>query len=80
LMLGAVFGVAVLANEVISAVTGHPFDYTITATGTEDITTYPDQSFTWTVTGTGTETWYETISGDHIYALYSIAGGYNIEK
>jgi len=34
------------------------FDYTITATGTENIIVYPEQSFTWTATGTGTETSY----------------------
>ena len=33
------------------------FNYTITATGTEDVPRYPDQPFNWTVTGTGTETW-----------------------
>lgn len=33
------------------------FNYTITATGTEDITTYPDQEFDWSVTTYGTETW-----------------------
>jgi len=36
----------------------YPFDYTITATGTENIIVYPDLGFTWTATGTGTETWY----------------------
>lgn len=36
-----------------------PFNYIVTADGTEDVTTYPDQEFTWTVTTTGTETWIE---------------------
>ena len=36
-----------------------PFNYLITADGTENITTYPNQEFTWTVTTTGTETWVE---------------------
>ena len=37
-----------------------PFNYTITASGTQDVTTYPEQRFNWTVTGTGTETWTST--------------------
>ncbi|MEM3514681.1 MAG: fibronectin type III domain-containing protein [Candidatus Hadarchaeum sp.] len=37
--------------------TDHLFNYTITATGTENVCTYPDQNFSWTVTGTGTESW-----------------------
>ena len=38
----------------------HSFDYVITADGTKDFTTYPDQTFKWDLTATATETWDTT--------------------
>ena len=35
----------------------YSFDYTITATGTQTVTTMPEQDFIWTVTAAGTEQW-----------------------
>lgn len=63
-----------LTASVVSAlaVTDHAFNYTITAVGTEDVTTYPDQSFNWTVTTTGTETWTESVQlGSRYVSVYA---------
>jgi len=51
-----------------------PFSYAITANGTEDVSTYPNQEFTWTVTTTGTETWMEHRA--HLGERYTWASGY----
>ena len=51
------------------------FNYTIEATGTEDVMTYPDQNFTWTVTTTATESWMEYDSN----SLYVSCQGYRAE-
>src|ERR1017187_4587934 len=39
------------------------FNYTITASGTQNITNYPNESFTYGVTATVTETWTQTTIG-----------------
>ena len=70
IMIGLLFSVFV-GN--VSAAIDRPFNYTITATGTEDSTTYPDQEFTWTVTTTGTETWTEY---GFLGSRYVSVGGY----
>ena len=58
LSLLSVFLVFTLVATPIFAAISHSFDYTITANGTQTVTTMPEQEFTWTVTGTGTELWY----------------------
>ncbi|MFC1921402.1 hypothetical protein ACFLYQ_06745, partial [Chloroflexota bacterium] len=55
LLVQAAFTAPALAS------TEHSFNYTITAEGTQTVTTMPEQSFTWQVTATGTEHW--TTSG-----------------
>lgn len=67
-----ILSVALTAAAAPSSPTDHAFNYTITATGTENVTTYPEQSFTWTVTTTGTETWWEY--GNLGYRTVSISG------
>ena len=61
------------ADDAVSseAIREHSFDYTITATGTENNEVYPDQSFTWTVTGTGTETWY---TSPYLKFIWTVTG------
>jgi hypothetical protein len=39
--------------------TGNPFNYTVSATGTETSDQYSDQSFNWTMNGSATESWQE---------------------
>ena len=63
-LLLALFAVMVLMtgiNKVYAEDTEYTFAYTITATGTQDVFTYPNQSFSWGVTTTGIETWTETV-------------------
>ncbi len=50
------------------------FNYTIQATGTQIVETYPDQAFNWTVTTDATETWTEHDSN----SLQVSCQGYNI--
>lgn len=50
--------IAAALTAVLSADPNYPFNYVITATGSEEAVVYPDQSFNWSVTGTGTETWH----------------------
>ena len=52
-----VLGLLFVANA--SATTSYAVNYVITATGTQTVTTAPDQTFTWTVDGTATEHWWE---------------------
>ncbi|MHC4744873.1 MAG: hypothetical protein ACYS8Z_23405, partial [Planctomycetota bacterium] len=51
---------ALLASQwLIDGTTHEFFNYTITATGTQDVLIYPDRNFEWAVTTTATETWTE---------------------
>ena len=49
-----------------AASVSEPFSYTITATGSQSVVSYPAQAFAYTVTGTGTESWSETVVTNQI--------------
>ena len=62
-------------STIANAGTVFGFGYTITAIGTEDILSYPDQNFYWEVTGTGTETYLSSASGGAAGLYQPIPGG-----
>jgi len=59
LIRGTLLALVLISFNVIavSATSIYAANYTITATGTQTVTTAPDQSFTWTIDGTATEYW-----------------------
>ena len=70
-VLGISFLLLALSFTLAGAGMEHTFGYTINATGSENITTYPDQTFNWTVTTRGTEHWMgPTMLGSQFVGVY----------
>ena len=67
---------AVFAATTASATTAYSFNYSVTATGTQTVTTAPDQSFIWTVDGAANENW---VSSSSITFPISISGPAQID-